>query len=97
VEQLMIERIRALITRQPIATIGAAITGLVVAGIALVNAFQPGTVTEAQQGEVVKFLAAMWVVLGLVWPTVTPSRAPKLPEGTPVLLPDGTAGEVTRT
>lgn len=92
----MLDRIRALITRQPVASIGAAITGLVVAGITLVNAFAPGTVTEAQQGEVVKFLAAMWVVLGLVWPTVTPSRAPKLAEGQAVLLPDGTAGEVAR-
>lgn len=92
----MIERIKALVTRQPVAAIGASITGLVVAGIALVNAFAPGTVTEAQQGEVVKFLAAMWVVLGLVWPTVTPSRAPKLGEGTEVKLKDGTAGKVTK-
>ena len=92
----MLDRIKALVTRQPIATIGASITGLVVAGIAVVNAFNPGTITEAQQGEVVKFLAAMWVVLGLIWPTVTPSRAPKLPEGKEVKLPDGTAGKVTR-
>ncbi len=92
----MLDRIKALITRQPIATIGASITALVVAAIGVVNAFQPGAITEAQQGEVVRFLAAMWVVLGLVWPVVTPARAPKLDEGTAVKLPDGTAGTVTR-
>lgn len=92
----MLDRIKALIVRQPIATIGASITALVVAAIGVINAFQPGAITEAQQGEVVRFLAAMWVVLGLVWPVVTPARAPQLDEGTPVKLPDGTAGTVTR-
>lgn len=92
----MLDRIKALIKRQPIATIGASITALVVAGIGVVNAFAPGTVTEAQQGEVVRFLAAMWVVLGLVWPTVTPAASPRLPESTPVKLPDGTAGKVVK-
>lgn len=90
----MLDRIKALITRQPIATIGASITALVVAGIGVVNAFAPGTITEAQQGEVVRFLAAMWVVLGLVWPVVTPAAAPKLKVGTDVRLPDGTTGTV---
>lgn len=90
------ERIKALIRRQPIATIGASITGLVVAGIGVLNAFQPGTVSEAQQGELVRFLGAMWIVLGLVWPVVTPAAAPKLPEGKDVTLPDGTTGTVTR-
>lgn len=92
----VLERIRALITRQPIATIGTSITALVVAGIGVLNAFNPGTVSESQQVEVVKFLAAMWVVLGIVWPTVTPAKAPKLGEGTEVRLPDGTAGKVVK-
>lgn len=92
----MLDRIKALIRRQPIATIGASITALVVAGIGVVNAFQPGTITEAQQGEVVRFLAAMWVVLGLIWPTVTPTARPRLPESKPVELPDGTAGKVVK-
>lgn len=91
------DRLRAFITRQPIATIGASITALVVAGIGVLNAFQPGSVTEAQQGEVVRFLAAMWVVLGLVWPVVTPASSPRLPEGKAVTLPDGTTGTVTRS
>lgn len=90
----MLQKVRDIIRRQPIATIGASITALVVAGIGVVNAFAPGTVNEAQQGEVVRFLAAMWVVLGLVWPTVTPAAAPKLPEGKDVRLPDGTTGTV---
>ena len=88
------DRIKALIKRQPIATIGASVTALVVAAIGVVNAFQPGSVSEAQQGEVVRFLAAMWIVLGLIWPTVTPAAAPKLPEGKDVTLKDGTAGTV---
>lgn len=92
----MLERIKALVSRQPIATIGASITALVVAGIGVVNAFQPGAVTEAQQGEIVRLLAAMWVVLGLVWPVVTPAGDPKLPEGRSVRLPDGSSGTVTK-
>lgn len=90
----MLDRIKAFITRQPIATLGGSITTLVVAGIGVLNAFQPGTVTEAQQGEIVKLLGAMWVLLALVWPVVTPAAAPKLKPGTEVRLPDGTTGTV---
>ena len=90
------DRLVALIKRQPIATIGVAITTLVVAAIGVLNAFQPGTVTDAQIEEVKRFLAALWVVLALIWPTVTPAAAPKLPEGKSVQLKDGTAGTVVR-
>jgi len=90
----MLARLKEIITRQPLATIGTSVTGLVVAAIGVLNAFQPGTITEAQQGEIVRLLAAMWVVLGLVWPVVTPAAAPKLAEGTDVRLPDGRRGTV---
>lgn len=90
----MLERIKAFITRQPIATTGAAITTLVLAAIGVVNAFQPGTVTEAQIADITKALGGMWIALGAVWGLVTPTRAPKLAEGTEVKLKDGTAGTV---
>lgn len=92
----MIDRIRALITRQPIATLGAAITAFLVAGIGVVNAFVPGAVPDAQIADIAKALGGMWVTLAAVWALVTPVRAPKLPEGTDVRLPDGTDGTVTR-
>lgn len=90
----MLERIKALITRQPIATVGASITALVLAAIGVVNAFAPGTVTEAQIADIVKALGGMWLALAAVWNLVTPTRAPKLPEGTEVTMKDGTAGTV---
>lgn len=90
------DRIRAAIRRQPIATLGAAITAFVVAGIGVVNAFVPGTVSEDQIADITKALGGMWVALAAVWSLVTPTRAPKLPEGTPVVLPDGTEGVVDR-
>lgn len=90
----MLERIKALITRQPIATVGASITALVLAAIGVVNAFAPGTVTEAQIADIVKALGGMWLALAAVWNLVTPTRAPKLPEGTDVTMKDGTAGTV---
>lgn len=80
----MLDRIRAFITRQPIASTGAAITGLVIAGIGVLNAFAPGTVTDAQIADIAKSLAGLWVALGLIWPMVTPTRAPKVKEGTDV-------------
>lgn len=90
----MLDRIKAFITRQPIATTGAAITGLVVAAITVINAFQPGTVTDAQIADITKALGGMWIALGAVWNLVTPAKAPKLAEGTDVRLPDGTEGKV---
>jgi formate hydrogenlyase subunit 3/multisubunit Na+/H+ antiporter MnhD subunit len=92
----MLDRIRALITRQPLASTGAAITALAVAGIGVVNAFAPGTVTDAQVQDITKALAGLWVALALVWPLVTPVKAPKLREGSSVKLHDGTAGTVTK-
>lgn len=92
----MLDRIRALITRQPIATLGASITAFVVAGIGVVNAFAPGTVTPEQIEDIAKALGAVWVALGAVWGLVTPTRAPKLPANTPVTLPDGTPGVVVK-
>jgi hypothetical protein len=89
-------RLRAVIRRQPIATLGAAITAFVVAGIGVVNAFVPGTVSEAQIADITKALGGMWLSLAAVWSLVTPTRAPKLPEGTEVLLGDGTTGRVER-
>lgn len=90
----MLERIKALITRQPIVTVGASITALVVAAIGVINAFAPGTVTDAQIGDITKALGGMWVALAAVWNLVTPTRAPKLPEGTEVTMKDGAAGKV---
>lgn len=90
----MWDRIRAFITRQPIATTGAAITAFVVAGIGVVNAFAPGTVSEAQVADIAKALGGMWLALAAVWNLVTPTRAPKLSAGTDVKLPDGTTGTV---
>lgn len=89
-------RLRAVIRRQPIATLGAAITAFVVAGIGVVNAFVPGTVSEEQIADITKALGGMWAAFAAVWALVTPTRAPKLPEGTPVLLDDGTSGRVER-
>lgn len=90
----MLDRIKAFITRQPIATTGASITALVLAAIGVINAFQPGTVSDAQTADIVKALGGMWIALGAVWGLVTPTKAPKLKEGTDVRLPDGTAGTV---
>lgn len=90
----MLERIKALVTRQPILTTGASITALVVAAIGVINAFQPGTVSDAQIADITKALGGMWIALGAVWNLVTPVKAPKLPEGTDVTLKDGTAGTV---
>lgn len=92
----MLDRIRALVARQPIATLGASVTALVVAGIGVVNAFAPGTVTEAQVADIVTALGGMWVALAAAWSLVTPVRAPALRENTPVRLPDGTSGIVIR-
>lgn len=90
----MLDRIKAFVTRQPIATTGAAITAFVVAGIGVVNAFSPGTVSESQIADITKALGGMWIALAAVWNLVTPTRAPKLPGGTEVMLPDGTTGVV---
>ena len=92
----MLDRIRAVITRQPIVATGATITAFVVAGIGVVNAIWPGTVTQEQQDELVRALGGMWVALAAVWALVTPTRAPQLPEGKDVRLPDGTPGKVVR-
>lgn len=89
-------RIKAVITRQPIVTLGASITALVVAAIGVVNAFAPGTVSPEQVADIAKALGGMWIALGAVWNLVTPTRAPKLDPGTTVKLPDGTDGTVTR-
>ena len=78
------ERVKALITRQPIVTLGASITALVVAGIGVVNAFNPGTVSEGQVADITKALMGMWAALAAVWSLVTPTRAPRIPEGTSV-------------
>lgn len=90
----MLERIKAFVTRQPIATVGASITAFVVAAIGVVNAVQPGTVSDAQIADITKALGGMWVALAAVWNLVTPVRAPKLGAGTEVKLRDGTAGTV---
>lgn len=92
----MLDRIRDFLTRQPLAVTGAAITAFVVAGIGVVNAFAPGTVSQAQIDDITKALGGMWLALAAVWSLVTPTRAPKLPAGTDVRLPDGTQGTVER-
>lgn len=90
------DRLKELVKRQPIATIGAAITAFVLAGIGVVNAFSPGAVPPEQIDDIAKALGGMWIALAAVWNLVTPTRAPKLKEGTDVLLPDGTAGTVVQ-
>lgn len=92
----MLDRIRDFLTRQPLAVTGAAITAFVVAGIGVVNAFAPGTVSQAQVDDITKALGGMWVALAAVWSLVTPVRAPKLAPGTDVRLPDGSAGIVIK-
>ena len=90
--------------REPVGTaaagIGVAITAVIGAGVALVNAFHPGAITQEQSDALVAFVVALWALLGLVWlvvrPFVTPASAPKLPEGQDVILQDGTAGTVVR-
>ena len=94
----------SLAKREPVGTaaagIGLALTTLIGAGVALVNAFHPGAITQAQADALVAFVVAAWALLGLVWlvvrPLVTPVRSPKLVEGTDVTLHDGTAGTVVR-
>lgn len=78
------DSIKAFIGRQPIATLGASITTLVVAAIGVANAFAPGTVSDAQIEDIKGALVAMWAALALVWPLVTPSGAPKVKAGTVV-------------
>ena len=82
--------------RQPILAIGGGVSAFVLAGIALVNAFWPGTITDTQRDALVGFVVLMWPVLLTIWTQVTPARAPKLPEGKAVLLSDGTDGVVTK-
>ena len=60
--------IKALARREPIRTAvgaGAAITAAVVAGIEVVNLFQPGSVSREQQGAIVELLTRTWVALAL--------------------------------
>jgi hypothetical protein len=89
-------RIPQPIKRQPIAALGAAITTFVVAGIGVVNAIAPDTVTQDRIDAITLALGSMWAAFAAVWALVTPAGAPKLPEGTEVLLPDGTTGRVER-
>lgn len=94
----------SIIQREPLgaaaAGIGAAITAVIGAGVALINAFHPGAITQEQSDALVAFVVAAWALLGLVWlvvrPFVTPAGDPKLPEGQDVTLHDGTAGTVVR-
>lgn len=90
--------------REPVgvilAAVGGAITTVVGAGVALINAFHPGAITDAQAGAIAVFVGAVWALLLLVWRLVrrfvTPVKAPTLPVGTSVTLDDGTSGEVVR-
>ena len=90
--------------REPVGTaaagIGVAITTVIGAGVALVNAFHPGAITQAQSDALIAFVVAVWALLGLVWivvrPFVTPIRSPRLGEGTDVTLHDGGDGVVVR-
>ena len=90
--------------REPVGTaaagIGVAITTVIGAGVALVNAFHPGAITQAQSDALIAFVVAVWALLGLVWlvvrPLVTPVRSPRLVEGADVTLSDGTSGTVVR-
>lgn len=90
--------------REPVGTaaagIGVAITTVIGAGVALINAFHPGAITQAQSDALIAFVVAVWALLGLVWlvvrPLVTPVRAPRLVEGADVTLHDGGSGVVVR-
>lgn len=87
--------IKGTIARQPVITVGV-IVSAVVAVIKVTNGFGLTTITQEQQDALTGAVLAMWPLLLVIWAAVTPVAAPKLPEGTPVKLPDGTAGEVTR-
>ena len=92
----LFQKLKDFFARQPIVSLGAAVTAFVVAGIGVVNAFAPGSFDQAQIDDIVLTLGKLWAALAAVWFFVTPTAAPKLPEGTQVLLPDGTTGTVTK-
>lgn len=88
--------IRSTIDRQPVLTAGATVSGVILAGIAVIDATWPGTISDQQRDALVGFLVLLWPVLLAVWTKVTPVADARLPEHHPVTLPDGTAGKVTR-
>jgi LPS O-antigen subunit length determinant protein (WzzB/FepE family) len=49
-----------------VTSVGGAITGVIGAGVLLLNSFHPGAVTDPQRDALVAFVAALWLLLGLV-------------------------------
>jgi hypothetical protein len=84
-----------IIKRQPVITVGV-IVSAIVALIKVTNAFGLTAITQEQQDALTAAVIAMWPVLLVIWALVTPAAAPRLQEGTPVRLPDGTEGVVDR-
>ena len=70
-------RVKATITREPILTGGVSLSALVLAGIALVNAVWPGTVSDQQRDALVGLLVLLWPVLLAMRQAVTPVRDPR--------------------
>ncbi len=91
----MIEKFKAFLKRTPIVTVGASITGLIVAGIYVVNSFAPGTVPSSQIDDIAKSLAGLWIALAAVAPFVTSSASPKIESGTTVRV--ASKGNTTHT
>ena len=81
--------------RQPVLTVGVVVTALV-AVINALNSFGVTHLTKEQTDALTGAVIAMWPILLVIWSQVTPARAPSLPEGKDVKLPDGTSGVVVR-
>lgn len=84
-----------LVKRQPVLTVGVVVSAIV-ALIAATNAFGLTTITQEQRDALTGAVVAMWPILLLIWTQVTPAKAPSLPEGKDVKLPDGSSGTVVR-
>jgi hypothetical protein len=91
-----IQKLKDFLSRQPIVSFGAAVTAFIVAGIGVINSFAPGSFNEQQVTDIALSLGKMWAALAAIWFFVTPTAAPKLPEGKDVILPDGAPGVVTK-
>ena len=83
------------IRRQPVVTVGIVVSAIV-AAIKATNGFGLTTITPEQQDALTGMVVAMWPILAIIWASVTPAAAPRLPAGKTVELPDGTRGTVMK-